>query len=205
MSTFTPRINRSVQSLIPTARAPKSRLPSPLPCRIRHAYIHHELDSKRPPRVTGIKPHPYASERALGSRNFATDSPSGSSNQEASSKSTTVIPSETPKQSGDGKTKLESAGTKTAVDLGGETVHKTNAEQRRADWRIVRNLSGNLWPKGWGPEARSTKTRVVLALALLGGGKVSICAWMPSKDNQTGLTYFAATQCPSANNFQGDH
>jgi hypothetical protein len=181
MFAFTPRIKRSVQSLIPTARAPKSRLPSPLPCTIRHAYIHQELDSKRPPRVSGIliKPHPCASEQALGSRNFATNSPSSSSNQGTSSKSTTVTPSETPKQSGDDKTKLESAGTKTAVDLGGETVHKTNAEQRRADWRIVRNLSGNLWPKGWSPEARSTKTRVVLALALLAGGKVRICAWMP--------------------------
>jgi hypothetical protein len=187
MFAFTPRVRRSAQSSIPTARAPKSRLPSPLPCIIRHAYIHQELGSKRQPRVSSIliKPYSYAREQAPRSRNFATDSPSGSSNQGASSagpKSTMAIPSETPKQSSDGKAKLESAGAKTAVDLGGETMHKTNAEQRRADWRIVRNLSGNLWPKGWGPEARSTKGRVVLALTLLAGGKVSICAWTPSME-----------------------
>jgi hypothetical protein len=181
MFAFTPRVRGSTQSLIPTARASKSRLPRPLPCTIRHAYIHHELGSKRQPHVNSIliKPYSYTYKRASGSRKFATDSPSGSSNQGASSagpKSMVVVPSETPSRSSDSKGKLESAGTKTAIDLGGETVHKTNAEQRRADWRIVRNLSGNLWPKGWGPEARSTKNRVALALALLAGGKVSICA-----------------------------
>lgn len=62
--------------------------------------------------------------------------------------------------------------TKTAVDLGGDTVHKTHAEQRHADWRIVRNLVVNIWPKGWEKEARRTKTRVIIALALLVGGKV---------------------------------
>ncbi|KAG8753072.1 Iron-sulfur clusters transporter atm1, mitochondrial [Serendipita sp. 396] len=64
------------------------------------------------------------------------------------------------------------AGAKTAVDLGGDTVQKSNAEQRKADWKIVKNLAGNLWPAGWGPEARNTKGRVVLALALLASGKL---------------------------------
>jgi ABC transporter ATM len=63
--------------------------------------------------------------------------------------------------------------TKTAVDLGGDAAHKTNAEQRKADWRIVKNLAGNLWPRGWDPEARSTNIRVLGALGLLAGGKVS--------------------------------
>lgn len=64
------------------------------------------------------------------------------------------------------------AGEKTAVDLGGATVHKSAAEQRSADWRIVRNLASNLWPAGWGPDARSTKGRIILALGLLAGGKI---------------------------------
>ncbi|KIM28630.1 hypothetical protein M408DRAFT_329389 [Serendipita vermifera MAFF 305830] len=65
-----------------------------------------------------------------------------------------------------------SSPSKTAVDLGGDTVHKTNAEQRKADWRIVKNLAGNLWPKGWDAEARNIKVRVMLALGLLAGGKL---------------------------------
>ena len=71
------------------------------------------------------------------------------------------------------------AGEKTAVDLGGTTAHKTAAEQRSADWKIVKNLASNLWPDGWGPEARSTKGRIILALGLLAGGKVSVVScWM---------------------------
>lgn len=72
----------------------------------------------------------------------------------------------------DGVSTKDNAVAKTAVDLGGETVDKTNAEQRRADWRIIKNLAVNLWPKGWDEEARRTKTRVLVALALLIGGKV---------------------------------
>jgi hypothetical protein len=54
-------------------------------------------------------------------------------------------------------------------DLGGDTVHKTQAEQRKADWRIVRNLIRHLWPKDdW-----SVKARLIVALSLLVGGKVS--------------------------------
>lgn len=46
---------------------------------------------------------------------------------------------------------------------------KTAKEQREADWSILRKLSGHIWPKG----DKSTRTRVVLAVALLVGGKVS--------------------------------
>ena len=54
-------------------------------------------------------------------------------------------------------------------DLGGDTVHKTQAEQRKADWRIVKNLIRHLWPKDdW-----SVKARLIVALSLLIGGKVS--------------------------------
>jgi len=54
-------------------------------------------------------------------------------------------------------------------DLGGDTVHKTQAEQRKADWRIVRNLIRHLWPRDdW-----SVKARLIVALSLLVGGKVS--------------------------------
>ena len=54
-------------------------------------------------------------------------------------------------------------------DVGGDTVHKTQAEQRKADWRIVKNLIRHLWPKDdW-----SVKARLIVALSLLIGGKVS--------------------------------
>lgn len=43
-------------------------------------------------------------------------------------------------------------------------------EQRKADWEIVKKLVQHVWPKGEG----STKRRVVLALTLLIGGKVSV-------------------------------
>jgi ATP-binding cassette subfamily B (MDR/TAP) protein 7 len=46
---------------------------------------------------------------------------------------------------------------------------KTIKEQRDADWSIIRKLIGHIWPKG----DRGTKVRVVLALGLLIGGKVS--------------------------------
>lgn len=56
-------------------------------------------------------------------------------------------------------------------DVGGDTVHKTQAEQRKADWRIVKNLIRHLWPKDdW-----SVKARLIVALSLLVGGKVSRC------------------------------
>lgn len=46
-------------------------------------------------------------------------------------------------------------------------VHLTVAEQRKADWRIVKKLVGHLWPAGkWG-----VKGRVILALSLLLAGK----------------------------------
>lgn len=42
-------------------------------------------------------------------------------------------------------------------------------EQSRKDWEIIKKLVPNIWPKNdWG-----TKTRVVLAVSLLVGGKVS--------------------------------
>jgi hypothetical protein len=91
------------------------------------------------------------------------------------STSTSELPSSSsqPPFSSQSPTPTQPSTTKTAVDLGGDTTHKTNAEQRKADWRIVKNLAGNLWPRGWAPEARSTKIRVLGALGLLAGGKVS--------------------------------
>ncbi|UZJ54753.1 hypothetical protein CBS101457_004073 [Exobasidium rhododendri] len=49
------------------------------------------------------------------------------------------------------------------------TAPKTTLkEQRTADWSIIRKLIGHIWPKG----DTGTKTRVILALALLIGGKL---------------------------------
>jgi ATP-binding cassette subfamily B (MDR/TAP) protein 7 len=48
-------------------------------------------------------------------------------------------------------------------------VVPTNAEQRRRDWIIIRQLATNIWPKNdW-----NTKGRILLGLGLLVGGKVS--------------------------------
>ncbi|KAG9046807.1 Iron-sulfur clusters transporter atm1, mitochondrial [Tulasnella sp. UAMH 9824] len=56
-----------------------------------------------------------------------------------------------------------------ATDIGGTPVQVTQAEQRQADWRILKELSTNIWPKGqW-----DVKTRVLLALGLLVAGKVT--------------------------------
>lgn len=60
-------------------------------------------------------------------------------------------------ESGDDPLKLSASGNKTAK------------EQRDTDWSIVRRLIGHIWPKG----ETGAKVRVVLALALLIGGKVS--------------------------------
>jgi ATP-binding cassette, subfamily B (MDR/TAP), member 7 len=93
----------------------------------------------------------------------------------SASTSTSELPANTsqPPSSSQSSNPTQPSTTKTAVDLGGDTTDKTNAEQRKADWRIVKNLAGNLWPHGWAPEARSTKIRVLGALGLLAGGKVS--------------------------------
>lgn len=45
---------------------------------------------------------------------------------------------------------------------------KTNKEQRKADWAIIKEMSQYLWPK----DSLGTKVRVSLALALLVGSKV---------------------------------
>ncbi|KIO26315.1 hypothetical protein M407DRAFT_24402 [Tulasnella calospora MUT 4182] len=56
-----------------------------------------------------------------------------------------------------------------ATDIGGTPVQVTQSEQRQADWRILKELSTNIWPKGqW-----DVKTRVLLALGLLVAGKVT--------------------------------
>lgn len=133
-----------------------------------------------PPHPTR-KPHTAEEGHRLlqwKTRLFATESPASNS----TAKSTTVGSPDPPKQASDHALrpanqnslapKPETSSAKTAVDVGGSSAQKTNAEQRRADWKIVRNLSVNIWPKGWGPEARSTKARVLLALGLLASGKV---------------------------------
>lgn len=65
-------------------------------------------------------------------------------------------------ESGDDPLKLAAAGNTTAK------------QQRETDWSIVRRLIGHVWPKG----ETGAKTRVILALALLVGGKVSH-RWLP--------------------------
>ncbi|KAG8874749.1 Iron-sulfur clusters transporter atm1, mitochondrial [Tulasnella sp. 331] len=62
------------------------------------------------------------------------------------------------------------AGPKVGVtDVGGTPVHISQAEQRRVDWRILKQLSTNIWPKG----QFDVKSRVVLAVGLLIAGKIT--------------------------------
>lgn len=57
-----------------------------------------------------------------------------------------------------------------AQDIGGTPVHISQAEQRKVDWRILKQLSSNIWPKGeW-----TVKSRVILSVSLLIAGKVLI-------------------------------
>ena len=91
----------------------------------------------------------------------------------ANSHNNTQAPSVTTKKQETNTQKAPSAKLKPVTagpqDLGGDTVHKTQAEQRKADWRIVKNLIRHLWPKDdW-----SVKARLIVALSLLVGGKVS--------------------------------
>jgi len=92
----------------------------------------------------------------------------------ANAQSNTQALSDTNKKQETNAQKASSANSKSAVagpqDLGGgDAVHKTQAEQRKADWRIVKNLVRHLWPRDdW-----SVKARLIVALSLLVGGKVS--------------------------------
>jgi ATP-binding cassette subfamily B (MDR/TAP) protein 7 len=91
----------------------------------------------------------------------------------ASAHNSTQAPSVTTRKQETNTQKAPSANSRPATagpqDLGGDTVHKTQAEQRKADWRIVKNLLRHLWPRDdW-----SVKARLIVALSLLVGGKVS--------------------------------
>lgn len=73
-------------------------------------------------------------------------------------------------------------------------------EQREKDWNIIRKLLAHIWPKG----DRGTKVRVILALALLIGGKVSVQRWTGKALSHFRLSDSAASQCASALLLQGD-
>ncbi|GAA5897951.1 hypothetical protein JCM8208_003200 [Rhodotorula glutinis] len=63
--------------------------------------------------------------------------------------------------------KEEESGAGQATDVG-RTDDVSDKEQSRRDWDIIKKLLPNVWPKNdWG-----TKTRVLLALGLLVGGKL---------------------------------
>lgn len=71
---------------------------------------------------------------------------------------------------------------------------QTAEQQRKTDWKIVKRLIGHVWPKG----DTGAKTRVILALALLVGGKVSAAA-SPLRLRLTlsPLAHSLASQCAS--------
>ncbi len=53
-------------------------------------------------------------------------------------------------------------------DLGGDSIHVSQAEQRKKDWKIIRLLLTNIWPPNdWG-----TRGRVIFGFGLLISGKV---------------------------------
>ena len=70
----------------------------------------------------------------------------------------------------------EAAAHEAALKDVSKTTEVTEKEQSRKDWEIIRKLLPNLWPKDdWG-----TKTRVMLALGLLIGGKVRMDGSTPA-------------------------
>lgn len=63
---------------------------------------------------------------------------------------------------------VKSTKRKTAPNLGLGEEDKTRAEQRTADWAIIKEMSHYLWPKN----NPGVKTRVVISLSLLVAGKL---------------------------------
>jgi ATP-binding cassette, subfamily B (MDR/TAP), member 7 len=74
---------------------------------------------------------------------------------------------------------------------------KSNKEQRKADWRIIKDMSQYLWPK----DDLGVRLRVGLSVALLVGAKVGISCLQPPTYM---LIAYIGSQCPSAILFQDD-
>lgn len=83
-------------------------------------------------------------------------------------------------------------------DLGDDSVHISQAEQRRKDWNIIKRLAKHIWPKDdW-----STRGRVIAGIALLVSAKV-----LPIQRFYCCDCYIfqLAIECPSTNPIQVDH
>ncbi|KFH48359.1 Iron-sulfur clusters transporter-like protein [Hapsidospora chrysogenum ATCC 11550] len=88
---------------------------------------------------------------------------------------TTKIPPATPPKSKVAAAAAAAAGKKPSEKTQGKsdggnlnTPEKSTAEQRKADWAIMKEMSRYLWPK----DSLGTKLRVSLAVGLLVGGKL---------------------------------
>jgi ATP-binding cassette, subfamily B (MDR/TAP), member 7 len=82
-------------------------------------------------------------------------------------------------KNGDAATKVEGAASPASAAAGLPplqakdplaSIDKSTADQRKADWAIIKEMSHYLWPKGKG--SMDTKMRVSLAVGLLVGAKV---------------------------------
>jgi hypothetical protein len=67
-------------------------------------------------------------------------------------------------------------------------------EQRKKDWSIMRKMMEHIWPPDW-----SVRTRVLLGLGLLVGGKVSLLQSIPERL----LTYPTVVERSSSSVVQG--
>lgn len=73
--------------------------------------------------------------------------------------------------------------------LAGEGVDLGEKEQSRRDWEIIKKLIPNIWPKDdWG-----TKTRVLVAVGLLVGGKVSLLLPLVLRWDKGGMINWQST------------
>ncbi|BFZ57459.1 Iron-sulfur clusters transporter atm1, mitochondrial [Savitreella phatthalungensis] len=116
-----------------------------LPPRVR--LFSHLVQQHRP--RTCLRPHSLLTRARIRQHDIATDS-------KASSATTVKRPSEPPSRQI----------AKADLALGADG--KSKADQRQADWAIIREMSRYLWPKN----NRSVKTRVVVSLGLLVAGKL---------------------------------
>ena len=71
---------------------------------------------------------------------------------------------------------------------------KSNKEQRKADWRIIKDMSQYLWPK----DDMGTRFRVGLSVALLVGAKVRMLRSTSSSPSLHSPTIFAPSSVESA-------
>lgn len=88
----------------------------------------------------------------------------------------TLIPKNTTKPIAQAAVEKKVASTMTKPEIGGSAVD--NSKRNATDWAIIKQLMKYIWPKN----DVGVKTRVVIALSLLVGGKVSFLVVLEKMD-----------------------